>query len=539
MNEKDMNVVEKETQDDAHINTANTEVTSTATSDDDSTVLQVRSVGLVYLALLISMAASALEQTIISTALPTIVGDLDGVDHMLWVTTGYVLASTIGMPIYGKIGDLIGRRGLFIFAEAMFLIGSIICGAALNMPALIIGRGIQGFGGGGLMVLSQAIVADIIPARKRGLYLNAMGIAWALPMLVGPLLGGLFTDTVSWRWSFWINIPLAGTAIVIAAMFLPKYPNRQSLSNFDGWGIFTIAGAVTTLTLATSWAGVRHQWNSPLIIGLLIATVVFAVLFIFAEKHAREPLMPLTLFHNRNFVLATVGGFIVLFALMAAMSYLPTFFQLAHGMGATEAGYMVLPASALYFFASLFSGAWIAKRGTYKILMAASFIIAAAGAIGMCTLKATTSPFVACGYLTVMGFGMGLSFEILVLIVQNEFPGSMVGTATSATNFFREIGTTMGASVAGAVFTGNLTRLLAERLAPLGGSKAIGTSANALTPAIVHSLPDNVRQTVETAYNDALVPLFVLVVPLAVLAGILMLMLKENPLSETLEGQDK
>lgn len=508
---------------------------SNTPANEHHETLQVKSVPLVFAALMVAMIIGSLDQTIVSTALPTIVGDLGGVDHMLWVTTGYVLTSTIVMPIYGKVGDLIGRRGLFLGALGLFLVGSVACGFAHNMALLIAGRAVQGLGGGGLMVLSQAIVADVVPARKRALYLNAMGIGWAVPMLVGPLLGGLFTDHLSWRWAFWINIPMALLAIGVCAALLPKYPRTASLANFDIKGAVAISAAITTLTLATSFAGVQYSWDSPIIIGLFAATVVFGVLFVFAEKRARVALMPLELFRNRNFVLTTVGGFIILFALMAAMSYLPTYFQLAHGMNATAAGYMEVPSSIAYFVASLISGALVAKRGKYKGLMAISFAIATVGAVALCTITADASPLLACVYLGVMGFGMGLSFEILVLIVQNEFPAAIVGTATSATNFFREIGTTLGASVAGAVFTSNLTRLLGERLAPLGGTKALGVDANSLTPAIVHALPETVQQTVAGAYNDALVPLFMLMVPLTIVAGILMLMLKETPLAETLE----
>ncbi len=506
-------------------------------SDIRDDILQVKSVPLVFVALMIGMVVSSLDQTIVSTALPTVVGDLGGVDHMLWVVTAYVLTSTIVMSVYGKIGDLRGRKNLFIVAQILFMVGSALCGFAHTMVLLIVGRAIAGLGGGGLIVLSQAIVADVIPARKRALYLNVMGIGWALPMLVGPLLGGLFTEHLSWRWAFWINIPLTIVSIALCAWLLPKYPNHASLRRFDALGTCAISASIVTLTLATSWGGTQYSWNSPVIIGLLLATVVFAVLFVFVEKRAAEPVMPMFLFRNRNFVLATVGGFIVLFAMMAVMSYLPTYFQLAHGMGATAAGYMEVPMSIAYLVASLISGALIAKSGKYKKIMAVSFLIATIGALALCTLRAETSPYIACAYMGVLGFGMGLSFEILVLIVQNEFPSAVVGTATSATNFFREIGTTLGTSVAGAIFTGNLTRLLAERMQAFGGEEVLGVDANSLTPAIVRALPDAIRQTVAGAYNDALVPLFVLIVPLAIVAGIMMLMLKETPLAETLEGR--
>ncbi len=500
-----------------------------------SETLSQRTVVAAFVALLIAMAMGSLDQTIVSTALPTIVGELGGVDHMLWVTTAYVLTSTIVMPIYGKVGDAIGRKPLFIVAVTLFLAGSIVCGAANSMGVLIAGRAIAGLGGGGLMVLSQAIVADIVPARKRALYLNIMGIGWALPMMVGPLLGGLFTDHLSWRWAFWINLPLAALSIAAAAKLLPRPKTTATLKSFDAAGTAAISVAICGLTLATSWGGTTYAWDSPVIIGLIVATVAATALFVMAERRATEPLMPLELFRNRNFVLTTVGGFIILFAMMAALSYLPTYFQIAHGMSATAAGYMEVPMELTYFVASLLSGVLVAKTGRYKKLMAASFAVALIGTALICTMSAETSPLACCAYLSVMGFGYGLSFEVLVLIVQNEFPAAIVGTATSATNFFREIGTTLGTSVAGAIFTSGLASQLGAHLAELGGTEALGIDTNALTPAIVHALPQAVQSAVASAYNDALMPLFWLMVPMTIAAAVCMLALDEKPLAEKLE----
>ncbi len=489
----------------------------------------------VFVALLVAMIMGSLDQTIVSTALPTIVGELGGVNHMLWVITAYVLTSTVTMPLYGKIGDVIGRKSLFIAAVALFLGGSIACGAATNIATLIAGRAIAGVGGGGLMVLSQAIVADVIPARKRALYLNVMGIGWAIPMMIGPLLGGVFTDYVSWRWAFWINIPMAALSIVAAAKLLPKPKHAQKLTNFDAAGITTITIAICALTLTTSWGGTAYAWNSPLIIGLIVTTLIAGILFVVAEHKAKEPLMPLFLFRNKNFVLTTLGGFIILFAMMASLSYLPTYFQIAHGMSATAAGYMELPMNLTYFVASIISGMLIGKSGRYKKLMAISFVIALIGTILICTMTATTSPVACCIYLSIIGFGFGLSFEALVLIVQNEFNASIVGTATGATNFFREIGTTLGTSIAGALFTSGLSSQLAIHLADLGGTEALGVNENGITPAIVHNLPDTLQVAVANAYNDALMPVFLLMVPMTIAAALCMLALDERPLSEKLE----
>ena len=496
-----------------------------------------RTVIAVFVALMVCEVIGSLDQTIVSTALPTIVGDLGGVSHMLWVIAAYVLTCTITMPVYGKMGDMIGRKGLFIIASVLFLVGSIMCGAASDMAMLIAGRAVAGLGDGGLLVLSQAIVADIVPARKRALYLNIMGIGWAVPMLVGPLLGGVFTDLVSWRWAFWMNIPLTVFSIAISVVLLPAYRKRESLANFDYWGIAFVAAAVCALTLATSWGGVEYAWNSPVIICLIAAAILFAVLFAVAEAKAKHPIMPLFLFKNRNFMLTTIGGFIILFATMAAMSYLPTYFQIAHGLSATAAGYMEVPMSIAYLVASIISGVLISKSGRYKKLMAVSFAVATVGTVLIATLTADTTVVLAGLYLSIMGFGMGLSFEVLVLIVQNEFPSGMVGVATSATNFFREIGTTLGASVAGALFTANIASQMADKLAPFGGVAALGFDANSLTPALVRTLPDELQSAVAVAYNDALMPVFLLMVPLTVVAGLLMIALKETPLADSLRDQ--
>lgn len=497
------------------------------------THLPQRSVLAVFVGLVIAMVAAALDQTIVSTALPTIVGDLGGVNQMLWVTTAYVLTATVVMPVYGKVGDLVGRKGLFIFALALFTVGSVVCALASNMGMLIAGRGIQGLGGGGLMILAQAIIADVVPARDRGKYMGVMGVAFVLPMLVGPLLGGLFTDHLSWHWAFWINVPLAFVAAIAAAFFLPKPQHKESLASFDVWGTVFIAGAVVALVLATSWGGVRYDWDSPQIIGLFIGVAAFSVLFVLAERRAKTPLMPLSIFKNRTFVLSTLAGLFVMFALMASMTYLPTFFQIVHGMNATTAGYMEIPMSVVYLVSSLMSGFLVSRNGRYKKLMIVSFALVIAGLVAMTTITQDTSVvLIVGGFLAVLGFGMGLSFEILVLIVQNEFPASEVGTVTAATNFFREVGTTLGASVAGAIFTRGLASTLSEKLASFGGLEALGVEANSITPSIVHMLPGELQRAIGGAYTDALVPMFVAMVPLAIIGTVLMLLLKEKPLAK-------
>lgn len=501
--------------------------------------LPQKSVIAVFAGLLVAMIVGSLDQTVVATALPTIVGELGGVNHMLWVTTAYVLAATVTMPLYGKMGDLIGRKGLFIGALVLFVVGSVVCGLTDSMGGLVAGRAVQGLGGGGLMILSQAIVADVIPPRDRALYLSIMGVAYAVPMLVGPLLGGLFADTIGWRWAFWINIPLAAVAIVTAVICLPKPKRTVEKASFDLWGTLTLAIAITCITLATSWGGTEHAWNSPVIVGLFAAAAAFGVLFVLAERRAEEPIMSLELFRNRNFNIATIAGFIATFAMMGAVTYLPTYFQIVDGMSATAAGYMEMPMSIAYFIASLISGYAVSKRGTYKKLMVASFVIMVVGIAALTTITAELHFAVIGVFLAVLGFGIGLNFEILVLVVQNEFSASIVGMATAATNFFREVGTTLGASIVGAIFTSGLTRTLAENLSSVGGAAALGVDANSLTPGIVHGLPEAVQQALGTAYNDALAPVFFFMLPLGAIGLALMIFLRETPLATTVEDSGR
>jgi EmrB/QacA subfamily drug resistance transporter len=499
---------------------------------ETTTSLSKHSIAAIFTALLVAMTVAALDQTVLATALPTIVGDLNGADHMLWVTTAYVLASTITMPVYGKMGDLVGRKGLFVGALVLFVVGSAICALSPAMPELIAGRAVQGLGGGGLMILSQAIVADVVPPRKRAWYLSVMGLAYAVPTVAGPLLGGFFTDTVGWRWAFWTNVPLAIFAIAVAMVCLPASKQRYRKGSFDLWGTVTLTLALSAITFIVSLGGVAFPWNSPVIIGLLATFALAVVAFIKTEAHAAEPIMALYLFKNRNFIICTIGGFITMFVMMGVITYLPTYYQIVDLMSATEAGFMELPLDIAWFVSSLISGALVAKSGRYKKLMIASFAIIAAGIAILCAITPET-PGLAIGLLLMIaGFGIGLSFEILVLIVQNEFPASEVGMSTAATNLVREMGTTLGAAVTGALFSIRLSDTLSSGLAPVGGLAALGVDANALTPAIARNLPEAVQAAVRTAYNDALVPIFIFMAALGAIGFALMLFLREKPLSD-------
>lgn len=496
-----------------------------------------KSIILVFAALMVSMFTSSLDQTIVSTALPTITGELGGVDHMLWVTTAYLLCSTIMMPIFGKLGDLYGRKYLFCGCLLLFVIGSGICGVAGSMLGLIAGRAVQGLGGGGLILLSQAIVADIFPPRERGKYMGIMGAAFGASAVLGPLLGGWFTDGLSWRWCFLINIPLGLAAFVLAARFLPHRPHpARSPRGLDFPGTVAMALATSCLILVVSWGGNTYAWDSPVIIAMIVVTLVSAIAFVVIERRADDPLIPLGFFRNRSFLLCTVAGLLIMVGMMGALSYLPTYFQIVDGLGATAAGYMMVPMMAGMMITSTASGFLASRTGRVKWMPLVSCAIAAAAFLALSTITIDTSLPVLGSILFTLGFGIGLGQQILVLIVQNEFDASIVGTATAANNFFREIGATLGASLVGSLFTANLTANLTENLNSLGGSGALGMDANSLTPAVVRGMEPSLQTAVQSAYNDALTPVFLVIAPLMVVSFLMLLFLKSHPLAATLEG---
>ena len=469
---------------------------------------------------MVTMLLASLDQMIFSTALPTIVGELDGVNHMLWVTTAYILASTITLPVYGKLGDLIGRKGLFIIAIAIFMVGSVIGGLAQDMTWLIAGRAVQGLGGGGLLILAQAIIADVVPARERGKYMGIMGGVFAISSVAGPLLGGWFTDSIGWRWAFWMNIPLGILAILSAVFFLrlPKNTNRNP--KIDVVGIVLLAIASTCLVLMTTWGGNTYDWDSPVIIGLILGAIVAAIAFVLVERRAAEPIMPLHLFKQRNFNLTTVVGLIIGVAMFGALAYLPTYLQMVTGANATQAGLLMIPLMAALLVTSIVSGQIVSRTGRYKWLPMTGMVLVAGSLALLSTMTPTLAVWIICGYLAIMGLGLGMSMQILILIVQNTFPNTEVGTATASNNYFRQIGASLGSAIVGSLFVAKLTQLLTETM-PAGGNAADGGS-NSLTPAVVRDLPAQLRDVIVNAYNDALTPIFLYMVPLVIIGLILL-----------------
>jgi EmrB/QacA subfamily drug resistance transporter len=492
-----------------------------------------RSILPVFAGLMVAMLLASLDQMIFSTALPTIVGELHGVNHMLWVTTAYILASTITLPIYGKLGDLVGRKGLFIVAIALFIVGSVIGALAPDMTWLIGGRAVEGLGGGGLMILAQAIIADVVPARERGRYMGVMGGVFALSSVAGPLLGGWFTEGIGWRWAFWMNIPLGIAAIASAMFFLHLPKTTGPRPRLDVAGMVLLAAASTGLVLFTTWGGTTYSWGSPLIIALIVATAMAVAALVAVERRAAEPIMSPHLFKDRNFKLTTIAGLITGIAMFGAMAYLPTYLQMVTGAGATKAGLLMIPMMIGLLVTSVVSGQLVSKTGRYKWLPIVGTLLVALSLVLLSTMTPTLAVWVLCSYLAVMGIGLGMSMQILILIVQNSFPISQVGTATASNNYFRQIGASLGSAVVGSLFVTRLAALLAGRMSDAGGAAA--GSSNAFTPDVVRALPVAVRNVVVGAYSDALTPVFLYMVPLVLIAVVLLCFVQEKPLATTIE----
>ena len=511
-------------------------VTTSIPTPEKSGDTSNRSVTLVFAGLLTAMLLSSLDQMIFSTALPTIVGELHGVEYMVWVTTAYILASTIAMPAYGKLGDLVGRKWLFVGAIAIFLVGSTIGGLAQNMPTLIVGRAVQGLGGGGLMILAMAIVADVVPARERGRYNGIMGAVFAVSSVAGPLLGGFYTEGPGWRWAFWMNIPLGLLAIVSAVKFLHLPHQRVGKPRLDYVGMVLLAIATACLVLTTTWAGRTYEWGSPQIIGMILGAIVAGVAFVFVESHAPEPIMPLNLFRNRSFNLATAGGLLAGISMFGAVAYLPTYLQMVTGASATKAGLLMVQMMLGLLLASVVSGAAISRTGQYKWYPVLGMALVAVSLVLLSTMTPDLAVWIVCAYTTVMGIGLGLTMQNLVLIVQNAFSVKIVGTATSSNNYFRQIGASIGSAIVGSQFATNLTNLLTDRL-PAGAASGGAGNANSFTPNLVRGLPDQIREIIVGAYNDALTPVFLYMLPLAVVAAIVLAFIKHKPLATSIAGE--
>ncbi|MFD4140346.1 DHA2 family efflux MFS transporter permease subunit [Streptomyces sp. NPDC058572] len=488
-------------------------------------------------ALLLGMLLAALDQTIVATALPTIVSELGGLNHLSWVVTAYMLAATAATPLWGKLGDQYGRKKLFQAAIVIFLIGSALCGMAQNMPQLIGYRALQGLGGGGLMVLSMAIVGDIVPPRERGRYQGLFGAVFGATSVLGPLLGGLFTEHLSWRWVFYINLPIGVVALLVVAAVL-HIPKRRTRHTIDYLGTFLIASVATCLVLVASLGGTTWAWGSAQIIVLAVLGVVLLVAFVAVERRAAEPVLPLKLFRVRTFSLVAVISFIVGFAMFGAMTFLPTFLQVVQGVSPTLSGVHLLPMVLGLLVTSTASGQIVSRTGRWKVFPIAGTAVTALGLFLLHQLEETSTTWEMSIYFFVFGAGLGLVMQVLVLVVQNAVSYEDLGVATSGATFFRSIGASFGVAVFGTVFTSSLENRLTDALAGQRVPPGADAAELAADPRAIAELPPSLRSSVLHAYSTSITDVFLYAVPVVLIAFVFTWFLKEDKLRGSVTAPD-
>jgi EmrB/QacA subfamily drug resistance transporter len=498
----------------------------------DEQPAQQRGLLVIYAALMLAMLLAALDQTIVATALPTIVGDLGGLSHLSWVVTAYILASTASTQVWGKLGDQYGRKYLFIAAIVIFLVGSALSGLSRSMTELIAFRALQGIGGGGLLVLAQAIVGDIVPPRERGKYQGAFGAVFGVASVIGPLLGGFFVDNLSWRWVFYINLPIGAVALVVVTAVLPAASNRRKHS-IDYLGATLIAGFATCVVLATSWGGTTYAWSSPVIIALFVGAVVLVGGWWLSARSAAEPVLPLRLFRNPVFSVSAAIGVAAGFAMFGSISYLPLFLQVVHGVSPTLSGVYLLPMVGGLLVTSITSGQLIARTGRYKVYPIVGTAVLVVALFLLSRLDEHTSTALMSVFFFVLGFALGLILQVLVIAVQNSADFADLGTATSGANFFRSIGGSFGVSVFGAIFSNRLASELASALRGVPLPNGFRAASAAADPSLLKKLPGAVRTDVLHAYSLALHPVFLFAIPVALVAFVLSWFLREVPLRAT------
>ncbi|WP_411976985.1 MDR family MFS transporter [Streptomyces solicathayae] len=499
-------------------------------------VLDDRRRNIVFGTIMLGVLLAALDQTIVGTALPTIVADLGGGAHMSWVVTAYLLAETVATVLVGKFGDLFGRKVIFQISAIVFITGSFLCGLASNMTLLIVWRGLQGIGAGGLMVTSMALIADVIPLRDRGKYQGAIGAVFGVSTVIGPLLGGLFTDHLTWRWAFYVNVPIAILVVVAAARTIPSV-RSASRPVIDYAGIALVAAGASALILATSWGGNEYAWDSGVIIGLFAGGLIALGLFCWVETRAAEPMLPMRLFRNPVFTVCSVLSFVVGFAMLGAMTFLPTYLQYVDGESATMSGIRTLPMVVGLLIASIFSGNVVSKTGRYRIFPIVGCLVMGVGLFLLSLMGPETSTWLESLYMFVLGVGIGLCMQVLTIAVQNTVEYADLGTATSGVTFFRTLGSSFGTAVFGTIYANSLRPNLAEGVAEAtlvaGAADPAALARAAQSPEGLRSLPPEQAAPLIQAYADTLQTVFLWTVPVAAVGFVVALFLKQVTLRDT------
>jgi EmrB/QacA subfamily drug resistance transporter len=488
-----------------------------------------RRLRLVIAALMLGMLLAALDQTIVSTALPTIVGDLGGAAHLAWVVVAYLLASTVSTPLWGKLGDLYGRKRLFQVAIVIFLVGSVLCGLSQTMGELIGFRALQGLGGGGLLVGAQAIIGDIVAPRERGRYAGYFGATFGSATVLGPLVGGLLTEHASWRWVFYVNVPIGIAALIVTAIVLPSRSTRVE-HRVDYLGVVALTVAATSIVLFASLGGITYAWASTPMYLLAVVGVVGTAAFVAIERRAQEAVLPPRLFANRVFSAASAISFVVGFAMFGAMTYLPFFLQFVRGVSPTLSGLWLLPMMGGLFAASITAGQLISRGVGYRRFPILGTALMVVGLALLSTVAIDTPGWALCVDMLVFGVGLGLVLQILIVAVQNAVEFRDLGTATAGANFFRMIGGSFGTAVFGAIFANQLQQRL-----PAG----VHVSVTHLTPKALHSLPPGLVQPVLEAMTQSIQVVFRWAIPVAVIAFALSFLLPQVELRRSVANREE